>query len=116
MHAPIVITTRPHHATWPFPSHYSRRTTPVALLPLRTTRLSLFILTDALTASALAFQELAQAVESHDDAAECVVLLRTGDAYGAVLAMPLVPEIGVCRALAAEYADKEALQLSIDDL
>lgn len=92
------------------------RTTPVALLPLRTTRLSLFILTDALTASAPAFQELAQAVESHDDAAECVVLLRTGDAYGAVLAMPLVPEIGVCRALAAEYADKEALQLSIDDL
>ena len=92
------------------------RTTPVTLLPSHTTRLSLCILTDALTASALAFQELAQAVESHDDAAECVVLLRTGDAYGAVLAMPLVPEIGVCRALAAEYADKEALQLSIDDL
>lgn len=71
--------------------------------------------TDA-TLAAVGSQALAAAVESHDDNAECVILFRTSDGYAAVVAMPLVPEIGVCRALAAEYADKEALQLCIDDL
>ena len=47
---------------------------------------------------------------------ELVLLLRTGCGMSAALLTPVVPELRVCRTLAADYAGKEALQLDLDEL
>ena len=45
-----------------------------------------------------------------------MLLLRTGCGMSAALLTPVVPELRVCRTLAADYAGKEALQLDLDEL
>ena len=42
--------------------------------------------------------------------------MRTGCGLSVALVVPVVPELRVCRTLAAEYAGKPVLQLDLDDL
>eukprot|EP00953_Heterococcus_sp_UTEX-ZZ885_P009136 5416-Heterococcus_DN1.PRE.3 len=58
---------------------------------------------------------LETAVKECDPTKELVVLLRARCGYLCVVTMPLVPDIGVCRALATDYIGKEALQLNLDE-
>ncbi|CAM9780055.1 unnamed protein product [Chrysoparadoxa australica] len=60
-------------------------------------------------------EPLEQAVASYDMESEIVVLLRTACGYLAVIKMPIVPDLGVCKALASDYAGKDALELRLDD-
>ncbi|CAN0077164.1 unnamed protein product, partial [Hapterophycus canaliculatus] len=58
---------------------------------------------------------LEAAVESYNTKTEIVVLFRARCGYMAVAVLPLVPEWAVCRQLGAEYKEKDALQLNLDD-
>ncbi|CAM9272845.1 unnamed protein product [Discosporangium mesarthrocarpum] len=58
---------------------------------------------------------LESAVGCYDPDVEAVVLFRGRCGYMAVLTVPLVPDVFVCRQLGAEYEDKDALQLHLDD-
>ena len=59
---------------------------------------------------------LADAVGTHDDLNEVVVLVRAGCGFAAVLVQPLVPERRVCLTLATEYEGRDCLQIDCDDL
>lgn len=58
---------------------------------------------------------LEAAVASYDQKKEMVVLVRARCGYMAVVVMPLVPELAVCRQLGVEYREKDALQLNLDE-
>lgn len=58
---------------------------------------------------------LEAAVEGYNPKKEVVVLVRARCGYMAVMVIPLVPEWVVCRQLGAEYLEKDALQLNLDD-
>lgn len=58
---------------------------------------------------------VAQAVKSHDDQTEVVVLVRAACGTTAVLTQPLVPERRVCLQLASEYEARDCLQIDLDD-
>jgi cytochrome c551/c552 len=47
---------------------------------------------------------------------ELLLLVRTSCGTCAALVVPVVPELRICRTLAAEYAGKPVLQLDLDDL
>lgn len=55
------------------------------------------------------------AVKSYSMKKEAVLLVRARCGYMAVVVLPLVPEFPVCRQLGVDYADKDALQLNLDD-
>lgn len=55
-------------------------------------------------------RSLARVDEHH-----AVLLLRFRCGYVAVLVAPIVPDLGICRALAGDYEGKPQLQLNIDD-
>lgn len=55
------------------------------------------------------------AVDTYNPKKEVVVLVRARCGYMAVVVLPLVPELAVCRQLGVEYVEKEALQLNLDD-
>jgi hypothetical protein len=63
---------------------------------------------------AAARTSLADAVESHDDQQEVVVLARTACGYVAVLGQPLVPEWRIARTLATEFEGKPELEVQLD--
>eukprot|EP00904_Undaria_pinnatifida_P003552 jgi/Undpi1/13198/HiC_scaffold_8.g02860.m1 len=58
---------------------------------------------------------LETAVNSYDRKKEMVVLVRARCGYMAVVVLPLVPELAVCRQLGVEYREKDALQLNLDE-
>lgn len=58
---------------------------------------------------------LEAAVEGYNPKKEVVLLVRARCGYMAVVVMPLVPELAVCRLLGVEYAEKDALQLNLDN-
>ena len=57
---------------------------------------------------------LAEAVATHDDHTAVVVVLRAACGFAALCLQPMVPEWRVARALADEYAEREALQIDLD--
>ena len=44
----------------------------------------------------------------------CVALMRFRCGFIAVVNLKIVPDLGICNALAADYEDKPQLQLNID--
>ena len=58
---------------------------------------------------------LEAAVGSYDQKKEMVELVRARCGYMAVVVLPLVPELAVCRQLGVEYREKDALQLNLDE-
>ena len=61
-------------------------------------------------------EALVRAIEGHDDRQHVVVLLRAACGYTAVILQRLVPEWRVARQLADEYANRDCLQINLDDL
>ena len=59
--------------------------------------------------------DIASAASALDPEAECLVLLRMKTS-SALVSMPLVPDANICRRLAEHYAaNKDALQIDLDD-
>jgi hypothetical protein len=58
---------------------------------------------------------LAEAVETHDDRAEVVVLANTACGFAAAAVAPLVPDWRVCKTLSKDYEGKDSIQFDVDD-
>mmetsp|Transcript_526 Transcript_526/g.1027 ORF Transcript_526/g.1027 Transcript_526/m.1027 type:complete len:356 (-) Transcript_526:141-1208(-) len=65
---------------------------------------------------AICRNELQNSLDAYDEQREVVVCARFRCGNIFVFVAPLVPEFGICVALASDYEGKDALQLNIDDM
>lgn len=77
-------------------------------------------ISQALPALLPARRALVEAIDKYDDTGEAVLLVHFGpspdNSFTGVAIAPLAPDVAVCRAMGAEYAGKDALQIDLDDL